>query len=87
MLKKIFYYLPSFLKNFIISISSTFYNDTINDFINNDEYGGHFNISSATRKYILKRILYSLSRVETATNILVQILLVKEILKIKRKNI
>ena len=87
MLKKIFYYLPNFLKNYIISISSIFYNDTINDFINNDEYGGHFNISSSVRKYILKRILYSLSRVETATNILVQILLVKEILKIKRKNI
>lgn len=87
MFKKIFYYLPTFLKNIIISLSSSFYNDSINDFINNDEYGGHFNISSSTRKYILKRILYSLSRIESGTSILVQIFLIKEILRIKRKNI
>jgi|LakMenE01Jun11ns_1017448.scaffolds.fasta_scaffold9959593_13 O-methyltransferase len=87
MIKKLFYYLPSFLKNIILILSSRFYNDNFNDFINNDEYGGHFNINSSDRRYLLKRITRCLSKIESGTSIQVQIFLIKEILKIKKKNI
>jgi O-methyltransferase len=87
MLKKLFYILPSIIQSFIVKLSSNFYNNIIEDFINNDEYGKFLNIGPEIKKDILKRLRVSLSKVESATSLEVQIILIMQILKIKRKNI
>lgn len=87
MLKKLFYMLPSIIQYFIVKLSYKFYNDIIEDFINNDEYGKFLNIGPEIKKDILKRLRVSLSKVESATSLEVQIILIMQILKIKRKNI
>ena len=87
MLKKLFYYLPFNLQFLIIKLANSFYNNIINEFINNKEYGEYFNIGKNEKKYILKRLKLSLSKVTSATSLEVQLLLIMQILKIKRKNI
>jgi len=86
MLKKLFYYFPLQLQLLIIKIANFFYNDIIDEFINNKEYGKYFNIGKDEKKYILKRLKLSLAKVTSATSIKVQLLLIMQILKIKRKN-
>jgi predicted O-methyltransferase YrrM len=87
MLKKIFYYFPFKLQFLIIKLANSFYNNIIDEFINNKEYGEYFNIGKNEKKYILKRLKLSLSKVSSATSLEVQIFLIMQILKIKRKNI
>lgn len=87
MLKKLFYYLPFNLQFFIIKLSSSFYNNIFEDFVNNKEYGEYFNIGKNEKKYILKRLKLSLSKVISATSLEVHVLLIMQILKIQRKNI
>ena len=83
MLKKLFYYFPLQLQLLIIKIANFFYNDIIDEFINNKEYGKYFNIGKDEKKYILKRLKLSLAKVTSATSIKVQLLLIMQILKIK----
>lgn len=87
MLKKLFYYFPSKLQFLIIKLANSFYNNIIDEFINNKEYGEYFNIGKNEKKYILKRLKLSLSKVTSATSLEVQLLLIMQILKIQRKNI
>jgi predicted O-methyltransferase YrrM len=88
MLKTLFYYFPYKLQFFIIKLAESFYSaNIIDEFINNKEYGEYFNIGKNEKKYVLKRLKLSLSKVASATSLEVQILLIMQILKIKRKNI
>jgi hypothetical protein len=87
MLKKLFYYLPSFIQDLIIKVSNQFYNDIITDFINNDKYGKFHKIGSKQKKNILRRLRVSLSNVQSATSLEIQLILVMQILKINKKNI
>ena len=87
MLKKLFYHLPINVQFIIIKLANTFYNNIIDEFINNKKYGEYFNIGKNEKKYILKRLKLSLSKVKAATSLEVQLILIMQILKIKRRNI
>jgi O-methyltransferase len=86
MLKRLFYLLPDFITSIITRFSYRFYNNESEDFINNDKYGKYFNITRSQRIYILKRLKFSFSRINSATSLEVQLKLIKEILKLKKKN-
>jgi hypothetical protein len=87
MLKKLYYYFPLQLQFLVSKLANNFYNDFISDFINNKEHGIYFNIGRNEKKHILKRLKFSLSNVESATSLEVQVLLIMQILKLRRKNI
>jgi len=87
MLKKLYYIFPYKLQIYINKLSSIFYNNIINDFVNNKKYGEFLNIGVNEKKYILKRLKITLSRIDSATSLEILIILIKKILLIKRKNI
>jgi hypothetical protein len=80
MLKRLFYLLPDFVTSIITRFSYRFYNNELEDFINNNKYGKYFNITRSQRIYILKRLKFSFSRINSATSLEVQLKLIKEIL-------
>ena len=84
MLKKFYYFLPYYIQNIISRLSSVLHNDIIEDFINFD-YGKNYNVTKNTRLNILYRLQISHSKVESATILKTQIILVKKILIIKKK--
>jgi len=85
MLKRLFYLLPDFVSSIIRRLSYKLYNNELEDFINNDEYGKYFNITRSQRIDILKRVKFSISRTVSATSLEVHLKLIKEILKLKKK--
>lgn len=81
-LKRIYYYLPKTIQNYINTMASNVSNNTEEDFINNDNYGKLYDLKKKDREIIIRRIRYCLSKIPSATNLNVQLHLIKNILEL-----
>ena len=84
MLKKLFYFTPYKIQNYITRLAFAFISNSSQDFLNNS-YGKNYGITKRDREIILKRIKLSLHKVKSATSFEVQLELVKKILSIKKR--
>ena len=85
MLKKIYYKLPVNLQDYINKAAARISNNTIDDFINSD-VGLKYNLSSYDKQKIIQRIQITLSKINSATSLEVQIELGKRILQLDPNN-
>ena len=85
MLKKIYYKLPPNLQDYINKAAARIHNNTIDEFINSD-VGLNYNLSSYDKKKIVQRIQITLSKINSATSLDVQIELGKKILQLDPNN-
>ena len=85
-LKKIYFKFPTFLRNFINKSSFYFFNDIENDFVNNPAIGKRYGLNSLDKKKILQRIRDLISSIDSATDIKIHIILLKQILNLKKKS-
>ena len=85
-LKRIYYFLPKKFQNYLNIMASNISNNTEEDFINNDVYGKLYNLKKKDREIIVRRIRYCLSKISSATNLNVQLHLIKKILELPVNN-
>ena len=85
-LKQIFYKLPYSLKNIISKLSAQFYSNIENDFIFNNEIGKNYKLSIKDKKNIIKRLKFSVSKIDSATDINIHLRLIKKILELDPKS-
>ena len=85
MLKKIYYKLPVNLQDYVNKAAARISNNTIDDFINSD-VGLKYNLSSYDKQKIIQRIQITLSKINSATSLEVQIELGKRILQLDPNN-
>ena len=85
-LKRIYYYLPRTIQNYLNTMAFNISNNTEEDFINNDIYGKHYNLKKKDRELIVKRIRYCLSKILSATNLNVQLHLIKNVLALPKED-
>ena len=67
MLKKVYYKLPSFFRNYLNKAAAKVSNNLIEDFIYSDT-GKNFDLNKEDKIKIVKRIETALSKMESATN-------------------
>lgn len=84
-LKQIFYKLPTNIKNIIYKLSSQFHSNIENDFIFNKEVGSKYKLSINDKKNIVKRLKYSISKIDSATDFNIHLILIKKILELNPK--
>ena len=81
-LKQIFYKLPHSIKNIISKLSAQFYSNIENDFIFNNEIGKNYKLTVKDKKNIIKRLKFSISKIDSATDINIHLILIKKILEL-----
>ena len=85
MLKKLYYNLPNFLQNYIDKAASKLSNNFEEEFVNSD-IGKKYNLNKNDKEKIIKRIKYSLKKIDSATSINVHLELGKQILTLDKED-
>jgi O-methyltransferase len=85
-LKKFFYKLPNSLKNIILRLSYQFNNNIEDDFIFNPDIGKKYNLTIKDKKKLIKSLKYSITEIDSATDLNIHFVLLKKILELEPNN-